>query len=121
MQSQEKELVDFLYNLGVGDSLIRVKVLSVQPDQTHQRLTTRVTLVASYQKKAIATETALPTARTSSRPPAAGPPPAPGAKPPAAVKTAPVPAKPAATKPATNQAAPASRPGAPKSLTPTKK
>src|SRR5579871_1236811 len=49
--SGEKELVDFLYNLGAGNSFIRVKDLSVQPDQPHQALTARVTLVASYQKK----------------------------------------------------------------------
>lgn len=54
LQSSEKQLVDFLYNLGAGsNSLIRVKALSVQPDPPHQRLSTRVTLVASYQKKAI--------------------------------------------------------------------
>jgi len=60
LQCQEKQLVDFLYNLGAGNSLIRVKVLSVQPDQSHQQLTTRVTLIASYQKKATAPRTATP-------------------------------------------------------------
>jgi hypothetical protein len=53
LQCSEKQLVDFLYNLGSGPSLIRVRALSLQPDPSHQRLTTRVTLVASYQKKAI--------------------------------------------------------------------
>ena len=60
MQSSESQLVDFLYNLGAGDSLIRVKVLSVQPDPPHQRLTTRVTLIASYQKPEIAPRGAAP-------------------------------------------------------------
>jgi hypothetical protein len=49
--SGEKQLVDFLYNLGAGKSLIRVKVLSVQPDAPHQQLSARITLIASYQKK----------------------------------------------------------------------
>jgi hypothetical protein len=53
LQSQEKELVDFLYQLGADPkSLIRVRVLSVQPDPPRQSLSTRVTLVASYQRKA---------------------------------------------------------------------
>jgi hypothetical protein len=53
LECSEKQLVDFLYNLGSGLSLIRVRALSVQPDPSHQRLSTRVTLVASYQKRAI--------------------------------------------------------------------
>jgi len=61
LDTTEKQLVDFLYSLGAGsNSLIRVKVLSVQPDPSHQRLTTRVTLVASYQSKAIAAVGAAP-------------------------------------------------------------
>ncbi len=51
LDTTEKQLVDFLYSIGAGsNSLIRVKVLSVQPESSHTRLTTRVTLVASYQK-----------------------------------------------------------------------
>lgn len=85
--SGEKELVDFLYNLGTGNSFIRVKDLSVQPGQAHQDLTARITLVASYQKK-------VPTAGAA-------------APAPASAKT---PAEPAKTQPATAkaQAAPAS-------------
>lgn len=53
VQSGEKQLVDFLYRLGAeSNSLIRVKVLSVSPDPPHQNLNARITLVASYQKKA---------------------------------------------------------------------
>lgn len=53
LQSSEKELVDFLYQLGAdSNSLIRVKVLSVQPDPRRENLTTGVTLVASYQRNA---------------------------------------------------------------------
>jgi hypothetical protein len=109
LQSSEKQLVDFLYNLGSGNSLIRVKVLSTQPDQSHQRLTTRLTLVASYQKTEVAP-----------RAPAAGM----GAKP-----VTPIPASPKAATPVTPKTpAPASgkngvaNPGtAPKPLTPIKK
>jgi hypothetical protein len=68
MQSAESQLVDFLYNLGAGNSLIRVKVLSVQPDQSHQRLTTRVTLIASYQKAEVAPRGAAPPAKTPATP-----------------------------------------------------
>jgi hypothetical protein len=49
--SGEQSLVDFLYNLGSGNSLIRVADLSLGPDQTHMKLTANVKLVASYQKK----------------------------------------------------------------------
>lgn len=52
LTSGEKQLVDFLYSLGAGpNSLIRVKVMSVQPDSPRQQLSSRVTLVASYQRK----------------------------------------------------------------------
>ncbi len=100
MQSQEKQLVDFLYSLGAGDSLIRVKSLSVQPDQSHQQLTTRVTLVASYQKKPATAASA------SARTPAATP--ATVAKPTTTPATQPgVPAKsPASTPPGATPAKP---------------
>jgi hypothetical protein len=108
LQSTEKALVDFLYNLGAGTSLIRVKVLSVQPDQSHQQLTSRVTLIASYQKKAPAPRSAAPAAAPAAKPPAA----APATKPPAAVPT---------SKPAATNRAMTFPPPAPKNLTPTKK
>jgi hypothetical protein len=47
----ESALVDFLYNLGSGNSLIRVRDLSLGPDPTHMQLSGNVKLVASYQKK----------------------------------------------------------------------
>ena len=46
----EDQLVDFLYKLGSGSSMIRVRDLSLQPDPPRQRLTAGITLVASYQK-----------------------------------------------------------------------
>ena len=46
----EKQLVDFLYNLGDSDSLVRVRDLSVRPDPPRQQLQANITLIASYQK-----------------------------------------------------------------------
>jgi hypothetical protein len=70
--SGEKQLVDFLYNLGSGQSLIRVKELSIQPDQPHQQLNARITLVASYQRKTpIAAPAAGATAPNKASPAAA--------------------------------------------------
>jgi type II secretory pathway component PulM len=53
LQSGEKPLVDFLYTLGEGNSLIRVRDLSLRPQDANrqQGLAASVTLVASYQKK----------------------------------------------------------------------
>jgi hypothetical protein len=66
VQSDEKQLVNFLYNLGAGsNSLIRVRSLSVQPDPPRQQLSSRITLVASYEKKAPAARTTAPAAATA--------------------------------------------------------
>jgi hypothetical protein len=51
LQSQESQLVDFLYNLGSDASFIRVRDLSVRPDPQHYQLVANVKLVASYLKK----------------------------------------------------------------------
>jgi hypothetical protein len=51
VQSGEQQLVDFLYNLGSGNSLIRVRDLNLQPDPPRQNLSANVKLVASFQKK----------------------------------------------------------------------
>ncbi len=51
VQAAEENLVDFLYNLGAGSSLIRVRDLSVRPDPSRQQWVSNVKLVASYQKK----------------------------------------------------------------------
>jgi len=48
--SDETNLVHFLYHLGAGPSLIRVRALAVTPDQPRMNLSADVTLVASYQK-----------------------------------------------------------------------
>ena len=65
VQAGEQQLVDFLYNLGAGNSQIRVRDLSVRTDPPRQQLLAQVKLVASYQKKpvpraATAPRTAVP-------------------------------------------------------------
>lgn len=50
--AEEKALVDFLYKLGVGGSLIRVRSMNLNPDAVRQKLQGNITLVASYAKKA---------------------------------------------------------------------
>ena len=50
VQSGEAQLVDFLYNLGSGTSLIRVRDLALHPNPPRQALSGNVKLVASYQK-----------------------------------------------------------------------
>jgi hypothetical protein len=52
VQSGEAQLVDFLYSLGSGNSLIRVSELTLRPDPPRQQLSGQVKLVASYQKTA---------------------------------------------------------------------
>ena len=90
----DSQLIDFLYKLGSGASMVRVRDLDLQPDVPHQHLNANMTLVASYQKKPAA--------------PAAGEPPAPAA-------SAPAPA----AKPAAPAAAPA-KPNSPTRTVPTK-
>lgn len=51
VQAPEQQLVDFLFNLGSGNSLIRVRDLSLHPDpQTRQQLGATIKVIASYQK-----------------------------------------------------------------------
>ncbi len=85
VSTREKELVDFLYNLGTGNSMIRVRSMLMGTDPSHTRLMGSVTLVASYQKNpppkpspkpaAVTapntTTTATPPVTASNRPPAA--------------------------------------------------
>jgi hypothetical protein len=51
ISTEEKPLVDFLYNLGVGGSLIRVRSMSLNTDGPRQRLLGTLTLVASFARK----------------------------------------------------------------------
>lgn len=50
VSATEEQLVDFLYKIGSGASMIRVRDLELQPDQPRQRLNANIKLVASYQK-----------------------------------------------------------------------
>ena len=52
VHATEVQLVDFLYKLGSGGSLIRVRNLELQPDTARQHLNAGIQLVASYQKNA---------------------------------------------------------------------
>jgi len=54
----EENLVDFLYKLGSGSSMIRVRDLSLQPDPPRQRLVADIRLEASYQKNPAASPAA---------------------------------------------------------------
>ena len=60
--AEESQLVDFLYNLGAGNSLIRARSLRLSPDPPHQKLSASITLVASYQKKTAARSSVTNTA-----------------------------------------------------------
>jgi len=60
LQGREAQLVDFLYNLGSGNSLIRVRDLSLRPDPPRQQLTANVKFIASFQKAASAKAGAAP-------------------------------------------------------------
>jgi hypothetical protein len=72
VQSGEQQLVDFLFNLGSGNSLIRVRDLGLHPDAPHQQLAATIRLVASFQKNPT-TKPAAPAARTGSAKPAGAP------------------------------------------------
>jgi Tfp pilus assembly protein PilO len=48
--ADDKQLVDFLYKLGSGASMVRVRDLELQPDAARQHLNANIQLVASYQK-----------------------------------------------------------------------
>lgn len=62
----EPQLVDFLYQLSAGKSLIRVRDLTLRPDPPRQSLSANIKLVASYQK----TQPTRSTASTAATPPA---------------------------------------------------
>ena len=69
IQSNEAQLVDFLYKLGAGNSLVRVRGLSLGPDAPRHNLRVDVTLVGSYQKKVTARPApAAPAAATATAP-----------------------------------------------------
>jgi hypothetical protein len=79
VQSTETNLVNFLYNLGSGTSLIRVRDATLRPDPPHQRLNANLKLVASYQKNP--TKAMTKAAAPATPPPAVTKPPVPAANP----------------------------------------
>jgi len=50
LAATDEQLVDFLYKLGSGPSMVRVLDLELQPDGPRQHLNANIRLVASYQK-----------------------------------------------------------------------
>jgi Tfp pilus assembly protein PilO len=58
VSARDAELVDFLYNLGASDSIIRARGLSLRPNGNRQQLNGNVDLVASYQKTPASKSTA---------------------------------------------------------------
>jgi hypothetical protein len=70
VQAGEEQLVDFLYELGSGDSIIRARGLSLRPNGPRQLLGGNIDLVASYQKNPAAKK---PTPLRPATPPTATP------------------------------------------------
>jgi Tfp pilus assembly protein PilO len=70
VQGGEPQLVDFLYNLGSANSMIRVRDLTLRPDPPRQQIVANVKLVASYQKKSTARPAAAPTSKSVASNPA---------------------------------------------------
>src|SRR5262249_50702398 len=64
-QAGDKELVDFLYNIGADKSMIRVRELNIKPDPALTRLGGTITLVASYQKATAGAKPAPPGSKIS--------------------------------------------------------
>jgi hypothetical protein len=64
----EKELIDFLYNLGSGSSLIRVRTMTLNPEPSHFKLQGNLTLVESFQKKPPAKSAAASSPATKAAP-----------------------------------------------------
>ncbi len=61
--ADDRQLVDFLYKLGSGASMIRVRDLELQPDTPRQHLNANIRLVASYQKNSAANNLKSATAK----------------------------------------------------------
>jgi Tfp pilus assembly protein PilO len=50
LTATDDQLVDFLYKLGSGSSMVRVRELELQPDNARQHLNATIQIIASYQK-----------------------------------------------------------------------
>ena len=51
VKGRESAIVNFLYSLGAGNSIVRVRALSLRPDSAHQQINANISIVASYAKK----------------------------------------------------------------------
>jgi hypothetical protein len=92
VQSDETNLVSFLYSLGAGNSMIRIRNMSLRPDPSHMQLVANISLVASYQKNTIA-RTNVSAVRALAETPRSAPTPAtPVYHPPPAMAPRPMPA-----------------------------
>ena len=110
VQSKESQLVDFLYNLGAGNSLIRVRDLKLNPDPARQQLQAGIRLAAAYQKKAPPKATVTSGAKSTASPSTA--PTTATNKPPPATKPTPTPPPSATTATNSPKAGPATKPPA---------
>lgn len=72
-QAGEQQLVDFLYNLGSGNSQIRVRDLNIRPDAPRQQLQAQIKLIASYQKTTAVRSVSSPATPSSTHTPAPQP------------------------------------------------
>ncbi len=72
---REQQLVNFLYELGAGASLIRVRGLTLHPDPPHQQLMASITAAGSYQRKQPAKGAVTTPAAPKATTPATQPPP----------------------------------------------
>jgi hypothetical protein len=66
--AKESNLVNFLYSLGSSNSMVRVRAMSLRPDQPRHQLDANITIVASYLKKP---QSPSPAAKTAAAPPGA--------------------------------------------------
>lgn len=101
VQATETNLVNFLYSLGAGNSMMRVRAMNLHPDPSHQQLTAGITIVASYQKKTKMRSGAITGAAAAS---SAAKPAMPAPKPVTVAETKPKPAAPPSVAPAANPA-----------------
>jgi hypothetical protein len=115
--SGEKELVDFLYNLGKGNSLVRVKSMTLGPELPNRyRLQGSLTLVESFQKKQIRPAATATSAKPATTKPAAAATTKPASKPPETKTTPPPKTTPVTNKPpsqSTTKTNQIRKPGAP--------
>jgi len=79
VMGRENHIVNFLYSLGAGNSIVRVRALSLRPDGPHQQINANISIVASYAKKPPTRASAAASAPSK----AAAPAPAAAASPPA--------------------------------------